>query len=97
MMSELTEYFAGNTIWIDKFFLGKLFDVDIEQDLVLIYHPEALPHMTQVKDDINVIFRHYLIEMVSLVVMSKSDFEKRYRLADKFVLNLMRKTKTSDV
>ena len=97
LTTELQEYFAGNDIRIDKFFLWKLFGIDIEQDLVLIYNPEWLPHLAQVKEDINMIFRRYLIEMVSLVVMSRSDFEKRYRLADKFVLNLMKQTRTTDI
>lgn len=97
LKNDLQEYFSDNNIWVDKHFLGKLFWIEIDQDLVLIYHPEWQPHLDQVKENINLIFRRYLIEMVSLVVMSKWDFDKRYRLADKFVLNLMRQTWTSNV
>ena len=59
-------------------------------DLVLIYRPEAQMHLEKIKDDINEIFRDYLIELVNVVFMSQGDFEKRYRLADRFVLTLMR-------
>lgn len=71
-------------------FWGKMFGVSVDMDLVLIYTPEAQMHLDKIKEDINEIFRDYLIEMVSVVFMSQSDFEKRYRLADRFVLTLMR-------
>jgi hypothetical protein len=71
-------------------FWGKMFGVGVDMDLVLIYTPEAQMHLEKIKEDITDIFRDYLIEMVSVVFMSQSDFEKRYRLADRFVLTLMR-------
>lgn len=62
-------------------------------DLVLIYAPSAVDFLEKMKEDINILFRNYLIELVSVVFMPSGDFEKRYRLADKFVLGLMRNAK----
>jgi hypothetical protein len=78
-------------------FWGKLFGISVDMDLVLVYLPEAQLHLEKIKDDINDIFRTYLIELVSVVFMSKSDFEKRYRLADRFVLTLMRENNVKEI
>jgi hypothetical protein len=53
---------------------------------VLIHSANAAEFIDKLKEDINLIFRGYLIELVSVVFMTTGDFEKRYRLADKFVL-----------
>ncbi|MBO4203332.1 hypothetical protein J5893_00615 [bacterium] len=42
------------------------------------------------KQQIAEVFRGYFLENISLVFMSKEDWEKRYRLADRFVLQVMR-------
>jgi hypothetical protein len=93
----LQQYFLQHELLINKYFYGKLFGTELDMDLVLVYKAEAQQHLPKIKEDINVIFRKYLIELVNVVFMSASDFDKRYRLADKFVLNLMRQTKTSGV
>jgi DNA-binding MarR family transcriptional regulator len=97
LQHDLRSYFGTQWGMIEKFFWGKLFGVQLEMDLVLIYQPEAQVHLDAIKEEINNIFRVYLIEYVSVVFMTVPDFEKRYRLADKFVLHLMRQTKTSEV
>jgi len=75
---------------ISRFFRGKMFGINVDMDLVLIYTPEAHLHTAKIKEDINNIFGDYLIERLSVVFMSQGDFEKRYRMADRFVLTLMR-------
>lgn len=97
LQSDLQQYFLQHELLINKYFYGKLFGTELDMDLVLVYKAEAQQHLPKIKEDINVIFRKYLIELVNVVFMSASDFDKRYRLADKFVLNLMRQTKTSGV
>lgn len=97
LQHDLRSYFNVEWTRIEKFFWGKLFGIPLEMDLVLIYHPDEQLQLDTIKEDINNIFRNYLIEYVSVVFMTVPDFEKRYRLADKFVLHLMRQTKTSDV
>lgn len=97
LQHDLRAYFDVQGTRIEKYFWGKLFGVQLEMDLVLIYHPDEQVQLDSIKEDINNIFRQYLIEYVSVVFMTVPDFEKRYRLADKFVLHLMRQTKTSEV
>jgi len=90
LKTDLGAYFDQYEMMLRHAFWGKMFGVSVDMDLVLIYTPEAQMHLDKIKEDINEIFRDYLIEMVSVVFMSQSDFEKRYRLADRFVLTLMR-------
>ncbi|MBQ9554378.1 hypothetical protein IJU97_05575 [bacterium] len=42
------------------------------------------------KNDISECFREYWIESASIVFMSADERDKRYRLADRFVLQVMR-------
>ena len=87
---DLVSYFEEHEIMIKDHFWGKMFGNDLEMDLVLVYHQDAHEHLTKIKTDIEEVFSDYLIQFVQVWFMSSSDFEKRYRLADKFVLNLMR-------
>ncbi|MDD3663376.1 MAG: hypothetical protein PHT84_05970 [Candidatus Pacebacteria bacterium] len=59
-------------------------------DLVVIYKNVEKPQIDKIKDEINTIFRQYFIEIVYVVFMSSEEREKRYRLADRFVLQIMR-------
>lgn len=90
LKQDLLAYFKEYEMIIARSFRGKMFGVNVDMDLVIIYTPEAHLHTAKIKDDINNIFRDYLIERLSVVFMSQSDFEKRYRMADRFVLTLMR-------
>lgn len=42
------------------------------------------------KDAITLLFKNYFIETAQVAFMSVEEFQRRYRLADKFVLQLMR-------
>ena len=42
-----------------------------------------------IKDAITLLFRDYFIETVNVTFMNNDEFQRRYRLADKFVLQLM--------
>lgn len=94
---DLQDYFSQYERMIHHAFWGKLFGVKVDMDLVLVYLPDGKDHLESIKQDINDIFRDYLIEMVSVVFMSKSDFEKRYRLTDRFVLTLMRENNVKSI
>jgi hypothetical protein len=59
-------------------------------DLVVIYKNCEKQQIDVIKENINEIFRKYFIETVSVVFMSLEEREKRYRLADRFVLQIMR-------
>ncbi len=59
-------------------------------DLVIIYQHMEKEQIEALKQQIAEVFRGYFLENISLVFMSKEDWEKRYRLADRFVLQVMR-------
>lgn len=90
LKSDLKSYFSSQDFLIKKFFWWKLFGNEFEQDLVLIYTPGFEAHTDQIKRDLNDMFKSFMIIHVNVVFMSESDFDKRYRMADKFVLSLMR-------
>ena len=48
------------------------------------------PQIDELKNWISELFREFFIENASIVFMSAEEREKRYRLADKFVLQVMR-------
>lgn len=90
---EVVELFQTYEIMIDKYFFGKRFGTDIESDLVIIYKNCEKPQIDTLKEQINTVFRGYFIETVSVVFMSLEERQKRYRLADRFVLQIMRHIK----
>ncbi len=59
-------------------------------DIVVVYKNLEKPQIDAMKEAINDIFRSYYIELVSVVFMSHEEREKRYRLADRFVLHILR-------
>lgn len=74
---------------VDKYFLGKVFGNDFDMDLVIVHQASGKEKIPQMKQDISTIFEKYLILTVNVVFMSADEFQKRNRLADKFVLSLL--------
>jgi biotin operon repressor len=93
---DLEEYFRSHELSLKKRYYGQMFGANVEVDLVLIYEPVALDYLPKIKEDIDRLFDTYLIrsDQNKLVLLSSSEFDKRYRLADKFVLQLMRECAT---
>jgi hypothetical protein len=73
---------------IDQYYFGKRFNIDLEMDLVVIYKNCEKPQIYMIKENINEIFRTYFIEVVSVVFMSNEEWQKRDRLADRFVIQI---------
>ena len=90
LKEECTQLFSTYEVMIDKFFRGKKFWAPLEMDLVIIYQHMEKEQIEALKQQIAEVFRGYFLENISLVFMSKEDWEKRYRLADRFVLQVMR-------
>ncbi len=90
LKQELIELFESYEIMISKYYFWKRFGVNLEMDLVVIYKNLEKPQIEKIKDSINEIFRTYFIETVSVVFMSAEERDKRYRLADRFVLQILR-------
>lgn len=90
LKSSLTKLFDEYSVMIDKYFLWKFFGVPLDMDIVIIYKNMEKPQIDSLKSSISEIFREFFIEKVSVVFMSADEREKRYRLADKFVLQVIR-------
>ncbi|MDR0649887.1 MAG: hypothetical protein LBG59_00325 [Candidatus Peribacteria bacterium] len=90
LKADLVQLFESYAVMIDKYFRGKKFGVPLEMDLIIIYKYMEKPQIDALKQAIGEIFRDFFIEHVSIVFMSAEEREKRYRLADRFVLQVMR-------
>lgn len=80
---------------IDRHYLGKAFWFDIESDIILIYKNCEKEQLDKIKEEVWEIFKKYFIETVYITCMSYKEREQRYRLADRFVLRIMREVKTT--
>ena len=89
LKNDLSTYFWSLKKDVDKYFLGKLFGNDFDMDLVIVHDASAKEKIPDIKMKITEIFEKYLIMTVNVVFMSSDEFQKRNRLADKFVLTLM--------
>ena len=90
LKSNLTNLFDTYSIMINKYFLWKIFGIPLDMDIVIIYQHMEKPQIDELKNWIANLFREFFIENASIVFMSSEEREKRYRLADKFVLQVMR-------
>ena len=90
LKSELINLFSTYEFMIEKYFFGKCFEINLDMDLIVIYKNLEKPQIDKIKESISEIFRWYFIEIVNVVFMSLDEWNKRYRLADRFVLDIMR-------
>lgn len=90
LKQELIDLFDSYEVMISKYYFWKRFGINLDMDLIVIYKNLEKPQIDQIKDAINEIFRGYFIETVSVVFMSAEEWDKRYRLADRFVLQILR-------
>ena len=81
---EKTEDQIQNYFWWDKFWK------EIGMDLIIIHNNMDKENIDKIKIDISECFRDYRIESASVVFMSYDEWWTRYRLADRFVLQVMR-------
>ncbi len=89
--TDLKDLFDKYEYIIDSYYLGKIFGYDtMELDMVIIYKNCEKSLLDVIKNDISEVFRNFFIETAQISFMSLDEFQRRYRLADKFVLNLMR-------
>lgn len=86
---EIKVLFESYDLAITKYFFGKLFGKNFDIDLVVVYKFLERPAIDKIKEDISNILKSYFIDVAQIVFMPHEDFERRYRLADKFVLSLI--------
>lgn len=76
---------------ITHYFFGTIFGVSADNiDLIVIYKDLETHQLDTIKRDISIHFQDNFISQVSVVFMSLDEWSKRYRLADRFVLNILR-------
>lgn len=90
LQHEIKSLFNTYDLMISKYYFGGLFGSNLEMDLVVLYQNCEKPQIEKLKKEINNIFSQHFIDIVSVVFMSAEEREKRYRLADRFVLNILR-------
>ena len=90
LKQQLIDKFQEQGERILQYFWGDKFGKPIGMDIILIYDEEKKWNIDALKAAISEIFREYRIESVSVVFMGVDEREKRYRLADRFVLQVMR-------
>lgn len=88
LMHEIQEIFEGDMI--EQIYRWKSFGVELDMDLVVIHNNQPKEVQEELKKKLWLVFRSYFIEIVSLTFMSASERQTRYRLADKFVLTILR-------
>ncbi|UFX83381.1 hypothetical protein [Candidatus Absconditicoccus praedator] len=86
---ELQKTFSLYPGIVEKYYLGKIFGNNINADMVVVYKTTDPEFLSDMKNKISEIFVDYYIDNVGVVFMQSGDFQRRYRLADKFVLNLI--------
>lgn len=88
--NEIKDLFRQHESIISKFYFGGVFGSKLEMDLVVLYQNCEKEQIDKLKEIISDIFSNYFIDVVQVVFMSAAEREKRYRLADRFVLNILR-------
>jgi len=88
--SGLQDLFNSNSEIIERYYLWKFFGSNLDMDLIIIHNSPSSPQLESIKKEIEEIFKSYFLETISVVFMSSQERDKRYRLADKFVLNIMK-------
>lgn len=75
---------------IDTYYFGELFGYNIPMDLVLLYHDLSDTDIKDLKQSIAKKCMEYFITSISITCMTQKERDQRYRLADKFVLSIMK-------
>ena len=88
LQNDLITLFTTYEVMIDQYYFWKKFNIDLEMDLVVVYKNCEKPQIDMIKENINEIFRSYFIEVVSVVFMGVEEWQKRDRLADRFVIQI---------
>lgn len=90
LKQELTTLFTKSQNQISNYFWGDKFGKAIGMDIILIHNDMPKEMIDQLKYEISECFRSFRIESASIVFMTAEERDKRYRLADRFVLQVMR-------
>lgn len=78
------------SVMISICYYGRLFGIQIDQDLVILYKHSDPQCLEQVKKELDVILHSFFIDHASVVFMSEDEFRKRINVSDKFALSIVR-------
>lgn len=89
LQRTLQDLFSDYEYSVYQYFFGKVFGRELPMDLVLIHQNTEKDILDVIKKEIREVFHDYFITTLSVTCMSLSEWQKRYRLADKFVLQIL--------
>jgi len=90
---DITTLLKTYEMMIDRHYLGKTFGFNIEADIILIYKNCENQQLERIKEEVGHMFKNYFIDIMYITCMSQKERDQRYRLADRFVLSIMREVK----
>lgn len=90
LQNEIRLLIAQHEFIIKEFYWWKVFGFDIETDIVIVYQNCEKELLDVLKSQISDIFRRYSIELAYVTFLSGWEWQKRYQLADRFVLSVLR-------
>jgi isocitrate dehydrogenase len=93
LQKDIKNLFEKHKNKIETCYPGKAFGCEIEPDLVLVHNNCSKDELESIKKEVSKLFGTYFINMVYITCLSSTEREQRYRLADRFVLSIMRQTK----
>lgn len=95
LQKEIIEIWETHPFTLEKFFFGNVFGNNIDIDIVVIHKNIEKQILDKIKEEIGEVFKNFFIDNPTAVFMSWDEFQKRYRLADKFVLHIIKNTTPS--
>lgn len=90
LKNDITSLLREHEFIIKDHYFGKVFGYEIETDIVIVYQNCEKELLDVLKTQISEIFRLYSIEMAYVTFLSAGEWQKRYQLADRFVLSVLR-------
>lgn len=90
LKSEIDEVLQTHEFIVKEYYLGQVFGFDIQTDIVIVYQNCEKELLEVLKEQLSAIFQQYRIESAFITLLSVGDRNKRYQLADRFVLSVLR-------
>jgi len=93
---DIKELFDQNKDIVNQYFFGEIFWIDLDMDFIVVYQDDQKENTNTLKIQISKIFKNYYIDPVRATFMSHKERDQRYRLSDKFVLNVLKNKKLQE-
>lgn len=90
LQKAISDVLKQHEFIIEKYYFWRVFWYDIETDIVVIYKNCEKELLNVVKSEISEVFHRYHVENTYITFFSLGERQKRYQLADRFVLSILR-------